>query len=70
MTISANFRLKLASVDVRAAFLQFKVLDRDVYIEPPSNIKKPGILWKLKKPFYGVKDIFLNKLGFRTIDGD
>ena len=52
MAISANFRFKLASVDIRAAFLQSKILDRDVYVEPPKDVKKPGIIWKLQKPLY------------------
>ena len=52
MAIAANFDFKLTSVDIRAAFLQSKVIDRDVYIEPPADIKKPGILWKLRKPLY------------------
>ena len=39
MAISANFGFKLTSVDIRAAFLQSKVLDRDVYIETPSDVK-------------------------------
>ena len=44
MALSANFHFKLASVDIRAAFLQSKVLDRDVFVEPPSDIKKQGII--------------------------
>ena len=32
---SANFHFKIASVDIRAAFLHSKVLDREVYVEPP-----------------------------------
>ena len=75
MAISANFGFKLALVDLRAAFLQSKIFDRDFYIEPPSDVKKPGIVWKLKKPLYGlddasrkfwlrVKDVFMNKLNF------
>ena len=56
MAILANFGFKLASVDIRAAFLQSKILDRDVYIELPSDVKKPGVLWKLKKPLYGLDD--------------
>ena len=39
MALSANFHFKIASVDIRAAFLQSKVLDREVFIEPPSAIK-------------------------------
>ena len=43
-TLSANFGFKLASVDIRAAFLQSKVLDREFFIEPPSDVKKQGII--------------------------
>ena len=71
MAITAKFGFKLTSVDIRAAFLQSKVLDRDVYIEPPADVKKPDILWKLRKPldeasrkfWLQVKDIFMNSLG-------
>ena len=50
MALAANFHFKLASVDIRAAFLQSKVLDREVFVEPPADIKKQGIVWKLNKP--------------------
>ena len=81
MALSANFHFKLASVDICAAFLQSKVLDRDVFVEPPSDIKKQGIIWRLKKLLYGlddasrkfwlqVRDEFLNKLHLKTIEGD
>ena len=81
MALSANFHFKIAFVDIRAAFLQSKVLDRDVYVEPLSDIKKQGIIWKLNKPLYGlddasqkfwlrVRDVFLNKLHLKTIEGD
>ena len=43
MAISVNFGFKLALVDIRATFLQSKNLDRDVYKEPPSDVKKPRI---------------------------
>ena len=56
MALSANFHFKLASVDIRAAFLQSKVLDRDVFVEPPSDIKKQGIIWTLNKPLYSWDD--------------
>ena len=56
MAVSANSRFKLASVDIRDAFLQSKILDRDVYIEPLSDIKKPGLIWKLKKSVYGLNN--------------
>ena len=80
MALSANFHFKLASLDIRAALLQSKVLDRDVFVEPPSDIKKQGIVWKLNRPLYGlddasqkfwlrVRDVFLNKLHLKTIEG-
>merc|ERR1712089_15383 len=56
MAVAANSRFKLASVDIRTAFLQSKVLNRDVFIESPINIKKSGLMWKLKKPLYGLDD--------------
>merc|ERR1712089_62769 len=81
MAVAANSRFKLASVDIRAAFLQSKVLDRYVFVKPPSDVKKPGWIWRLKKPLYGlddasrkfwlcVKEVFLCKLGLQTINGD
>ena len=47
----------------------------------PTDIKKPGVIWKLKKPLYSldvasrkfwliVKEVFLSKLNLRTLDGD
>ena len=44
MAIAANFGFKVASVDIRATFLQSKVLERDVIIEPPTDMKKPGMI--------------------------
>ena len=34
IALAANFHFKIASVDIRAGFLQSKVLDREVYVEP------------------------------------
>ena len=79
--MAVNSRFKLALVDIRAFFLQSKILDRDVFIEPPSDVKKQGWIWGLKKPLYGlddasrkfwlcVKEVFLCELGLCTIHGD
>ena len=81
MAVAVNLKFKLASVDIRVAFLQSKVLDRDVFVEPPSDVKKQGWIWRLKKPPYGlddasrkfwlrVKEVSLYELGFCTINGD
>ena len=44
MAVAANSKFKLASVDIRAAFLQSRTLDRDVFMKPPSDIRKVGII--------------------------
>ena len=56
MALAANTGFKLASVDIRAAFLQSKVLDRELFIEPPSDVKKQGWIWNLRRPLYGHDD--------------
>lgn len=49
-------------------------------MEPPADIKKEGMIWKLVKPLYGLKDtsrkfcirikeIFKNQ-GMKTVQGD
>merc|ERR1712089_60158 len=56
LALSANFGFKIVSMDIRAAFLQAKTLDREVFVRPPRDIEKPGIIWKLLKPLYGLDD--------------
>ena len=56
LAISANDNFKLKSLDVTSAFLQGEKLDRDVYVIPPLEARKPGILWKLQKSAYGLYD--------------
>merc|ERR1712002_1035871 len=56
MALSANFNFKIVSIDIRAAFLQAKTLDREVYVKPPKDQEKEGIIWKLLKPLYGLDD--------------
>ena len=50
MAIAANDNFKLASFDIRAAFLQSRTLDRDVFMLPPPDIRKQGVIWRLMKP--------------------
>ena len=38
MAVAANSNFKLASVDIRATFLQSRTLDRDVFVEPPPDV--------------------------------
>ena len=44
MAIAANNDFMLASVDIRAAFLQDKVFHRDIFMKPPEDIRKPGFI--------------------------
>ena len=50
MAIAENSEFKLASVDIRAAFLQSRSFDQDVFMLLPPDIKNPVIIWRLKKP--------------------
>ena len=45
MVVAANNNFELASVDIRAAFF-----DREIYMKPPEDICKQGLIWKLRKP--------------------
>ena len=41
-------------LDIRVAFLQAKILDREVYMKLPEDQRVDGYVWKLKKPLYGL----------------
>ena len=55
---------QIKTSDVTAAFLQTRDLDRDVFVLPPRERRIPGVIWKLRKPVYGLGDasrsFFLN----------
>ncbi|KAG1673036.1 DNA polymerase epsilon subunit 2 [Nymphon striatum] len=55
-TLSWNCR----TIDIKAAFLQGKPIERDVYLKPPDEAAVPGKLWKLKKCVYGLCDASRN----------
>ena len=42
--------------DVKCAFLQGEELDRDVYLRPPKERRIDGMIWKMRKPAYGLRD--------------
>jgi len=56
MAVAANQGWTPRSIDISAAFLQGKEIERDVYVLPPPEYKKPGIVWKLKKGLYGLRE--------------
>ena len=52
----------------------------DMFVKPPDDIKKPGVIWRLKKPLYGLDDTswmfwlkvkeVLMQMGLKVMDGD
>ena len=56
IAIAANENFTIRAMDVTNAFLQGKPLEREVFVEPPKDLKKPGVIWKLKKTVYGLYD--------------
>ena len=78
--MAANEDFELRKIDIRAAFLQGKQFDRDVFLRPPKDIRKGGIIWKLKKQLYGLNDAsrkfwlrvnnIFKELGLRKLDRD
>ena len=51
------FEYKLLCIDVRAAFLQSKPLDRLILVKPPKEKRTDNnMVWRLKKPVYGLND--------------
>ena len=56
ISIIASKEWTINSLDVKAAFLQGKQLDREVYLIPPPEAKVSGKLWKLKRAVYGLND--------------
>ena len=60
LALAAAEGFKISTKDVRSAFLQGKRLERTVYVEPPCEMKKPFVIWKLKKAAYGLGDAARN----------
>ena len=56
LAIAANERWKAEAIDGKAAFLQGTPLEREVYVEPPPEMKVEGEIWRLNKAGYGLYD--------------
>ena len=52
-------------MDVSAAFLQGKPIDRIVHVEPPKEFKKQGRVWRLRKGLYGLREA--SRLWFKEL---
>ena len=67
----ANLEWQLKSCDISAAFLQGCDMEREVFMRPPKEFEKPGKIWKLLKPVYGLADagrLWYRKLRSRLIE--
>ena len=60
LAILAHRDWNLHSMDIKTAFLQGEVLQRDVYIMPPREADTRGKLWQLQKCVYGLSDASLH----------
>ena len=56
LVVAATEGWNITTSDVTAAFLQSEMIQRDVYIKPPPERRVPGVIWKLKRTAYGLKD--------------
>ena len=56
LAIVANKGWQIKSGDVKNAYLQGENLEREVYMEPPKEMKKNNVIWKLRKAVYGMND--------------
>ena len=56
LAIASGKGWKIRSLDVKAAFLQGKSIERNLYLVPPTEFRTKGKLWKLKKVVYGLCD--------------
>jgi hypothetical protein len=54
MAIAARFDLKLLQYDVINAFVNAE-LKQDVYMQMPPGYRRPGLILKLQKALYGLR---------------
>ena len=54
--IMATRKWKIHSIDIKAAFLQSRPVDRKVYLQPPVEAEVENTIWELKTCIYGLGD--------------
>ena len=60
LMLASSHGYKIKSKDVKSAFLQGKLIARDVFLNPPQERYKAGVVWKLRKTAYGLCDAAKN----------
>ena len=56
LTLAVANEWTINTIDIKAAFLQGKNIERTLHINPPKEFRRSGYLWKLKKVVYGLCD--------------
>ena len=64
-TICTQMGWSVMSADVTSAFLQAKIT-RDVFVRPPKDQQRPGMIWRLLRAMYGLDDASL--LWYKTVE--
>ena len=59
LSIIAQKKWKINSIDIKTAFLQGERIQREVFLKPPKEANAPGKIWKLNKCVYGLADASL-----------
>ncbi len=54
LTVCQMKKMKVSQMDVTTAFL-YGDIDGDIYLRPPAAYCAPGLVWKLNKSIYGLK---------------
>lgn len=60
LAVATNEHWKCETIDIKAAFLQGKEIEREVYLRPPAEARVDGYIWKLNKVVYGLDDAARN----------
>lgn len=56
LTLASSYKWNVSTIDIKAAFLQGKPIERDVFLKPPKEAASKDKLWRLKKVVYGLSD--------------
>ena len=56
LAIAATKDWTIKSGDIKNAYLQGEEIDRLVHMEPPAELRRPGMVWRLLKAVYGMND--------------
>ena len=60
LALAANYDWSISTADVKAAFLQERPINRDIYINPPRELSTEGKIWRLHRTAYGLVDFARN----------